>query len=130
MSNDEKAHYWLTSAEQDWKVARHLFEKRDYPYALFFGHLTVEKVLKALVVARTGNQPPMTHRLMLLVEKAGLALSEEQSELLEAVTDFNLEARYPDEKFSFRRQCTRGFTESYLKKIGELRRWLRRQVKS
>jgi len=43
----------------------------------------------------------MTHRLMLLVEKAGLALSEEQSELLEAVTDFNLEARYPDEKFLF-----------------------------
>lgn len=130
MSNDEKVRYWLTSADQDWKVARHLFEKRDYPYALFFGHLTIEKMLKALVVAHTGKQPPLTHRLMLLAEKAGLAFSEVQADLLEAVTDFNLEARYPDEKFTFRKRCTRKFTESYLKKIEELRRWLRKQARS
>ncbi|MEW6003092.1 MAG: hypothetical protein AB1638_10655 [Nitrospirota bacterium] len=29
-------------------MAGHLFEKGDYPYALFFGHLTIEKLLKAL----------------------------------------------------------------------------------
>jgi HEPN domain-containing protein len=40
MGREEKTNYWLTSAENDWIVANHLFEKGDYPYALFFGHLT------------------------------------------------------------------------------------------
>jgi hypothetical protein len=31
------------------------------------------------------------------------------------VTDFNLEARYPDIKFSFYQKCTREFTEKYFK---------------
>jgi len=36
-----------------------------------------------------------------LAEKSELDLNDQQMELLEIVTDFNLEARYPDEKFSF-----------------------------
>lgn len=128
MEQDDKVRYWLQSAEHDWKVARHLFEKRDYSYALFFGHLTVEKVLKAAVVARTGKQPPMTHRLTHLVEVAGLEVNEQQINLLETITDFNLEARYPDERFSFRKRCTRRFTEAQMKNIRELKRWLHEQV--
>ena len=42
MEREEKIKYWVKSAEYDWRVAHHLFEKGDYPYALFFGHLTVE----------------------------------------------------------------------------------------
>ena len=128
MEREDKVRYWLRSAEHDWKVARHLFEKRDYSYALFFGHLTVEKLLKAVVVARIGKQPPMTHRLAHLAEVAGLELDEQGIDLLETITDFNLEARYPDERFSFRKRCTRRFTEVHMKSIKELRRWLQEQV--
>jgi hypothetical protein len=42
--------------------------------------------------------------------------------MLEIITDFNMEARYPDEKFSFYKKCT--FTEINLKKIEEIRKWL------
>jgi len=45
-------------------------------------------------------------------------------ELLETITDFNLEARHPDEKFSFKKKCTRSFTENYLRKIEVMRKWL------
>lgn len=44
--------------------------------------------------------------------------------MLEIVKDFNLEARYPDEKFSFHKKCTREFTETYLNKIKEIKEWL------
>ncbi len=44
--------YWLAEAEEALEVADHLMEKADYSYALFFGHLAVEKVLKALHVVR------------------------------------------------------------------------------
>lgn len=129
MQKAEKVNYWIVSAENDWKVAGHLFEKSDYPYALFFGHLTVEKLLKALIVNTTEETPPYKHRLILLADKAGLSLSQEQSELLEIITDFNTEARYPDEKFSFFKKCTQEYTEEHLRKIGEMREWLLRQIR-
>jgi len=63
-----------------------------------------------------------------LAEKASAEVSEEQLELLETITDFNLEARYPDEKFSFKKKCTRDFAEKYLKEIEEIRRWLLQMI--
>jgi len=124
MDKKEKMNYWLESAKDDWEVAKHLFEKADYSYSLFFGHLTIEKILKAIYVERLNENPAYTHRLTDLAEKVSLQLSEEQLELLETITDFNLEARYPDEKFSFKKRCTKDFTEIYLKKIEEMKRWL------
>ena len=80
----------MKSAEYDWKTAGHLFEKRNYPYALFFGHLTIEKILKAIFACKFDETPPLTHRLTYLAEKIGMDLSAEKQELLEIVTDFNL----------------------------------------
>jgi hypothetical protein len=51
--------------------------------------------------------------------KAGLELTPDRLELVEIITDFHLEARYPDEKFSFYKRCTQEFTEHYLKEIEE-----------
>lgn len=48
MTKQDKIQYWIAVAENDWRVSEHLYEKKDYPYALFFGHLTIEKLLKAL----------------------------------------------------------------------------------
>jgi HEPN domain-containing protein len=120
--------YWLESSEDDWRVAIHLFEKEDYPYALFFGHLTIEKILKAIYVDKLSETPPYTHRLVYLSEKISLRLNEEQLELFETITDFNMEARYPDEKFSFKKRCTKDFTEKYLRKIKEIKEWLLKQI--
>lgn len=128
MSKEEKTKYWIKSADNDWIVAVHLFEKGDYSYALFFGHLTLEKLLKAIFVSKFDESPPFTHRLTYLAEKTGLSLSPERLETLEIVTDFNLEARYPDEKFSFHKKCTREFTETYLNKITEIKEWLVQQI--
>ena len=33
--------YWLNSVEEDLKVVDHLFEKGDYTWALFIGHLVL-----------------------------------------------------------------------------------------
>lgn len=128
MTREEKIAYWLKSAATDWTVAEHLVEKRDYGYALFFGHLHLEKLLKAVFVSRHNEVPPFTHRLPFLAERAGLILTDERLELLEIVTDFNLEARYPDEKFTFQQKCTAEFTSQYLEKIQETASWLKQQL--
>jgi len=129
MDRERSIQYWLESAEDDWKVSTHLFEKGDYSYALFFGHLTIEKILKAIYVGRINETPPYTHRLVYLSERLSLDLTEERLELFETITDFNMEARYPDEKFSFKKRCTRDFTEKHLRNIEEIKKWLLEQIR-
>ena len=124
MKQNEKTKYWIESAEYDWNVSCHLFESGDYPYALFFGHLSVEKLLKAIYSSKYDEAPPFTHRLVYLAERIGLDLTSSKLEMLEIITDFNLEARYPDEKFTFFKKCTKRFTKSNMKKIEEIRKWL------
>ena len=106
------------------------FRKTGLCLCAFFGHLTIEKLLKAIFVEKFNEVPPYTHRLVFLAEKVDLDVSSERLELLEVITDFHLEARYPDEQFSFFKKCTKEFTNGYLKKIGGLRRWLLKQVPS
>jgi HEPN domain-containing protein len=86
-------------------------------------------MLKAVYVDRSNGNAPFTHRLVFLAEKASLDLSEEQLRLLETVTDFNIEARYPDEKFSFKKKSTKKFTPKYLTDIEVMRKWLVKQIK-
>ncbi len=124
MAKKDNVRYWLKTADQDWKVANHLFEKGDYSYALFFGHLTIEKVLKAIFTDKKDKTPPFSHNLVYLSEKAGLKLNDKNLELLEEISDFNLEARYPDDKFSFYKKSTMEFTENKLKQIERLKKWL------
>lgn len=97
MTKQEKVHYWIKSAENDWIVAGHLFEKADYTYSLFFGHLTIEKLLKAIYVNKFDEPPPFTHSLVYLAEKINMDLPSARLDLLEIITDFNISARYPDE---------------------------------
>jgi HEPN domain-containing protein len=122
--------YWMEESTEALKVAEHLFEKQDYSYSLFFGHLAVEKILKAIYVQKKGGHAPQIHNLVRLAEQAGLVLNTEQKDSLNIITAFNLESRYPDEKRSFRIKCTEQFTSKELNKIRESLHWLRLTMKS
>ena len=124
MELDRTKTFWLEEAEEAKRVAEHLFEKKDYSYALFFGHLAIEKLLKALYVWRKAEQAPYIHNLLRLAESIELSLTDEQRDDLIRITAFNLESRYPDEKRSFRNKCTRSYTKKELTKIDEVFAWL------
>lgn len=116
--------YWLRMAKEDLKAVDHLFEKGDYTWALFIGHLVLEKVLKGYYMKVVGKQTPYSHSLRYLAQQASLELNEEQKELLRTVTRFNIEARYPSEKSDFYKLCTKDYTEGYLKRIKEFYQWM------
>ncbi|PKL51559.1 MAG: DNA-binding protein [Nitrospira bacterium HGW-Nitrospira-1] len=117
--------FWMEEAAEALQAAWHLHEKKDYSYALFFGHLAVEKILKALYAVRKGEQSPYIHNLVRLAALSDIPLSSGQKMLLIQITDFNLEARYPDEKRSFRKKCTEDFTKDMLNKTEEVFQWLK-----
>jgi len=122
--------YWMTEAEEALEVADHLVAKADYSYALFFGHLAVEKLLKAQYVFKQKQHAPPLHNLLRLARAAGLEIDEETVDKLTTVTAFNLEARYPDFKRSFRQTCTPEYTAQQMSVIKELMQWLRSQLPS
>lgn len=128
MNVAEVVAYWLDSAEDDWPVVNHLLASGDYHYALFFAHLYVEKLLKALVVKATGEHAPRTHSLLILAQRAGVPLSEERREQLVRVTAYNLETRYPEDRASLRGRYSKQYTETEVDTIREVGLWLKSQL--
>lgn len=128
MKVDEVIQYWLESANEDWSVVKHLYDSADHQYALFFGHLYLEKLLKALVVEATGEHAPRTHNLLFLAERAGLSLSEEQHEVLLRVTAYNIETRYPEDISAARKRYTQEYTEKEIQVMEEIGEWLKSRL--
>ena len=121
--------YWLAEAEEVLDVAGHLIEKGDNSYALFFGHLAVEKLLKALYVAKQKDHAPPIHNLNRLARLAGIEIDDEKKkDALVSISAFNIEARYPDIKRVFRKKCTGEYTERQLEIIKEVFQWLKEQL--
>ena len=128
MNQKEIADYWVSEAEESLGVAKHLFEKEDYSYALFFGHLAIEKVIKAILAHRPKQQIPHSHNLLRLAQEADIEITDELKHRLIRITTFNLESRYPDYKKEFRRKCTKQFTEQELEKVEEIFVWLKSKL--
>lgn len=124
MTKQDIVRYWVKSAKSDWKTVRHLFDQRDYVHALFFAHLYLEKLLKALVVQNTEIRSPYGHNLRLFAQKANLPLDAEQALFLDRVTEYNIAGRYDDWLFAFKKRCTRRFCQSELKEIERFGKWL------
>ena len=122
--------YWIKEAEEALTVSEHLFEKGDYSYALFFGHLATEKMLKALYVDNKKEHAPPIHNLQRLAREAGLTVDEGKSQSLLLITSFNIEARYPDIKRSFRKKCTKEYTLEQMQVIREAFQWLKEMMTS
>jgi HEPN domain-containing protein len=125
MDKKEVLKYWIESSENDFSAMDHLFEKGDYSWSLFIGHLVIEKLLKAMYIQKVDITPPFIHDLVRLSDKVGLSLTEDQKDILDTISTFNLRVRYDDYMLSFHRKCTKAFTEQWIRHIKELREWIK-----
>ncbi|MDE2019285.1 MAG: HEPN domain-containing protein [Patescibacteria group bacterium] len=117
--------YYESSSAEDWKIAQKLFDSKDYSYCLFFCHLALEKLLKAVVVKKVNEHPPFTHFLARLAELAELPLDEVQIADLNEITKFNIATRYEDDKREFRKLATKTYAEKYLAITETFIQWLK-----
>jgi HEPN domain-containing protein len=109
--------YWIEGSKENLKTVVSLYKTRRYSDCLFFGHLILEKVLKAHVVKETKLEAPKTHNLSYLVKLSKLSLSDDNLEFLAKINKFNMETRYPNEKLNFYKLCTKNYTDQYYKLI-------------
>lgn len=119
---------WLESADKNQKTMHNLMKSQDYSWALFIGHLVIEKTLKAVYVQKYQKHAIFSHDLLRLAKKAELELSEEFEEWLDVITTFNLNARYDNYKQDFYKRCTKDFAEKWVMRIETIKLWLRNQL--
>ncbi|MDI6591967.1 MAG: HEPN domain-containing protein [Patescibacteria group bacterium] len=120
--------YWRELSDYDLITAEFLFKAKRYPYCLFMCHLSIEKLLKALIIKFTKKHAPYSHNLVDLAKKTGIQFSKEDKILLSDLTEFNLEARYPEWQKEFYSRCSKNYTEDYLRKTQKLQKWLKKYL--
>jgi HEPN domain-containing protein len=125
MGIEEQIKYWKKAAELDFESAKDIFHSgKNFHFALFVLHLSFEKALKAAVTNETNSIPPKTHNLLRLSELAKIELEEDIIEFFGELNQFQLQTRYPDEKFKLYKLASQEFTELRFNKAEEVFKWL------
>jgi HEPN domain-containing protein len=74
-------------------------------------HQAIEKTLKAYWCGTMLDDSPFTHNHMRLATGCGIydKMSEDQKDFLDTITNFNIEARYPEDKEALSKRLTKQY---------------------
>lgn len=86
---------WTQRAYYDLETARAMLDAGRFVYVLFCCQQAIEKMLKAIITAQTGELPPRIHNLMQLADHAGIETEANQARLMRELSEFYFESRYP-----------------------------------
>jgi len=125
---DKIVKHWIETSDDDFGAMLTLFYSNIYHWALFMGHISLEKLLKACFVKRNQQHAPFTHNLYRLAELSNLEINEEYADWLFKITTFNLNARYDDYKKEFYKMCSIDFTKEWIEKIKILQQWIKQML--
>lgn len=115
-----EAKEWLEQAEYDLSVAESMFKARKYIYTVFMCQLALEKALKAIVVQKSGETPPKTHKLVYLAEIAQVNLAQEHLKFLGLLDAIGPSARYPKDLKAALKAFSRKVAKDYLARTREV----------
>lgn len=99
-----------------------MFMAGTYVPCLFWAHLTIEKLAKALWVHdNAGNTPPFTHNIAKLLAGTTVVLTPAQATFVQQLNTFQLEGRYESYTANLRQLATKSFTQTVLQDVTDLR---------
>jgi HEPN domain-containing protein len=120
--------HWKLTSDEDFNTMIDLFKSNKYHWALFMGHISVEKLLKSYYTKINKKHCPPIHNLYRIAELSNLELTEEYSDWLDVITSFNINARYDDYKREFYTLCTEPYTKEWIEKIKIIRQWINQKL--
>lgn len=121
--------FWIECSNDDFETMLVMYDSGRYSWALFIGHIVIEKLLKAYYIKKHGQHPPYIHNLLRLAVLNGFDINERLKNQLVTITAFNINARYDDYKRSFQMISTPDYTGKWMLIIKELRLWIIEQIK-
>ncbi len=119
---------WVDASRYDLDTAKSLLKSQRYLYVLFMCQQALEKILKACATVKTGGFPPRIHNLARLAELADLDFSEDETKLLERLSLYYLQSRYPPEIQALARKTRRPVAADCLQQTEVLWRRLRKHL--
>ncbi len=127
MTQEEKVQYWLDIADYDLDTAEAMYQTGRWLYVAFMCHQVIEKTLKAYWNGTRDDDPPYTHNHMRLAEGCGLyeLMDEEQRDFLDTITNYNIEARYPEDKEELSRTLTPLFCRKMINDTRHIQQWIK-----
>ena len=129
MTKQQHIAYWLKSSEEDEITMQSLFKDGRYTHCLFFGHLYLEKICKALWVKNNeGNTPPYIHNLAKIIEGINTGLFDIDIAFLVELNKYQLSGRYPEYTFSLQKQTNKEIASNYINKIKSIYKCLQKQL--
>jgi HEPN domain-containing protein len=120
--------HWKDTSDKDYQTMQNLMQSGDYSWAMFLGHLVLEKLLKAHYVKNQRKHALFTHDLLRLATNAGLNINDETEEWLDDISTFNINARYDNYKQDFYKLCTKEFAFLWSERIDIIRLWLIKEL--
>ena len=130
MTKEEKVRYWLDIADYDLGTAEDLFKSKRWLYVAFMCHQVIEKTLKAYWSANRDDVPPYIHNHKRLAEGCGLyeQLSDDQKDFINAISTYNIQARYPEYKEQLARVLTPATCKNLIEETKNFQSWIRQRL--
>lgn len=127
MRTREIINFWIQDSNEDLAAAKSLFNSGYYSRSLFFAHLSLEKLLKAIFVKNQKTHSPFSHDLLFLSQKAKIVLDKKQKQAFDEISTFNVRARYDNIKRQFHQKANKIYTAKWLKIINFYGLWLKKK---
>lgn len=115
MTQSESVKIWLDGAEDALDTCLKLYQSKKYHHALFFLHLAMEKVLKALFIKIKDSSPPYIHELRQITELSGLEINDQVRSQLDEISEFNVAGRYEEYKYKIYKRATKEYADTWIK---------------
>ena len=126
----DKVTYWIGIADYDLETADAMFITKRWLYVAFMCHQAIEKTLKAYWCATLPEDPPYTHSHKRLADGCGLysRMSKEPKDFINTVTNYNIEARYPEDKDELTRTLTPQACRQMIDETKQLTQWIKDEL--
>jgi HEPN domain-containing protein len=121
---------WVEDADYDLQSAKVMLDSGRYFFVVFMCHLTIEKLLKSVIVERQGLEPPRMHNLFGLIARAGLTIPAERRCLLNELDNMSVVTRYPDGRRAIASTLTTESTTALYARTVEFASWLKQELTS
>ncbi len=126
----DKVAYWLDIADYDLETAEAMYSTGRWLYVAFMCHQAIEKTLKAYWCGTLPEDPPYTHSHKRLADSCGLygRMSKDQKDFINTVTNYNIEARYPEDKNELARTLTPQACRQMIDETKQLTQWIKDEL--
>ena len=126
----DKVTYWIDIADYDLETADAMFITKRWLYVAFMCHQAIEKTLKAFWCGTMPDDPPYTHSHKRLADGCGLysRMSKDQKDFINTVTNYNIEAQYPEDKDELTRTLTPQACRQMIDETKQLTQWIKDEL--